>query len=64
VVIVYVYLIIIIFFEEENESVYVSEIESLSTCSFLYFNKNAARKPNGSGGLKVLRVTIRKGYLH
>lgn len=31
---------------------YVSEIESLSTCSFLYFSKNAARKPNGSGGLK------------
>jgi len=61
VIIIYVYLVIIviIFFYEENVSVYVSEIESLSTCSFLYFNKNAARKPNGSGGLKVWRVTIR-----
>jgi len=61
VIIIYVYLVIVVimFFYEENVSVYVSEIESLSTCSFLYFNKNAARKPNGSGGLKVRRVTIR-----
>lgn len=61
-IIIYVYLVIIViifFFYEENVSIYVSEMESLSTCSFLYFNKNAARKPSGSGGLKVWRVTIR-----
>ncbi|KAE9543023.1 hypothetical protein AGLY_002934 [Aphis glycines] len=38
----------------KNESIYVSEIESLSTCSFLYFNKNAARNPNGSGDSETL----------
>lgn len=61
-IIIYVYLIVIIIFFEENESIYVSEIESLSTCSFLYFNKNAARNPNGSGGLKVSRITIRNSF--